>query len=828
MKLHSVTTFVLTAALAYTASGTDPFCGCQTCCHVDNETDFAGSLLQRFTYEDVSYTGEYTVLGETLEPYQVVMRYENSLNPRFDQNVRIFQWDSALSDLNCDESHVYWKRVNVTEDGTVHADFKKLNLTKFTDQSVDYCAIDAHAVLERAEIEDTDQIYFAFNRLVNEKTDYAIMYDQSQDARMVPIDDLVDYQYQLDTVTLLDKFEYDQFFIEATVLVKDVNDDAVDPSCMDIDTVVAAGKWYIDGGAGDCDLTPIYGIDPTGDETVEGRTYKFMLNQSEYETCTMRTEVRGTDLVFHARMYFEEGAAGDDCFYFQPGRSAQNISITVDADVTDTIDGTEYANFNTEIVSVTPDNSDCPVSTYVQPHAKVSIAINATFPSSLGYTGYTIDLTGATVPYLTDVSGQTDNRLLWDSATGLERSVCAVYNEGTETEYTECTFYFISELCEPVYDTEQGTCAFDTTSSRFVENLVIREQLQGGLYIEHHSPSIDTNLEFQEFDTALCEYPEEKPVVDVTDTFEPTLYVRNWFQEYPGVDWYTNTTALTFDQELILRMGVAEQAQASLQDISLHIKTVKVTIQNPNPPYSTITQYSFNVNDKKRFMGTAWSTYYTDPKHCSWYDEDHVTERCRPFFDETDGRWNPWHTANFDATEVSRVCQLTDTHTPGDVDTRNTDFWSFDPAEWFPDQTNAFIRVKFDVTGVIHKCGPAEAGRRLSADVPAHQDPTNSILFVTDEFIYVFNSGPDGTSQEFVERDETTLEDIMDDYPVLFAVVCVVIGLASCACLSCIVGALCRRHRKKRDGFSQLNNLEDTIEKGVSKSLRAFNSTFSG
>lgn len=160
----------------------DPFCACANCCYVDNVTDFSYKSLVAIKYNDASFSGQYTILddggthdfnGTTYDgtPYQHVIKYRNDPLSEFDNNVRIFSADTEAT-LNCSDSYVYFFKADLTP--------LKLDLIFDNSTGMAYCHIDINEKLTREEIADYDQyggIYFAFNTLVEERTQFRIMFD---------------------------------------------------------------------------------------------------------------------------------------------------------------------------------------------------------------------------------------------------------------------------------------------------------------------------------------------------------------------------------------------------------------------------------------------------------------------------------------------------------------------------------------------------------------------------------------------------------------------------------------------------------------------------
>lgn len=727
----------------------DPFCEATCtggCCNVNNSTEFESVVIVDLTYPDTSYTGLYTVLdpgtheiGNTTyegTPYQEVIRYENDVSSTFSYNVRIFSSDTTAN-LTCDQSHFYFDGVQ----------FPLLKVTDVTE----YCVIDQiNGVINRTKLNDyttTSGVYFAFNKLVEERTTYKIMFDF--DNEIEERDDILDYQFAINTTTLTTDNNENDFFIHIDVLVSDINTDPPAEGCADLDTIMnmSNGYVYVDGTQ-KCQLE--YYEVPSGNKDDEGRLFRYILPQSRYEECAESFTNDGTNIVFVSTLYtpsFE--SLGDTCYYFQPGYTEQAITITMDAEINTQITE-QFEQFTLELVNVEIERCT-PIENYIIPQATTVFTFNATF---VGDTDE-IEWIHASLPYL---SGFIDDNYLYgygpsfgiDTTNGEWKTCTGELSDGNNNTYRTCTFKMKTDICEKIYTTDSGLCGFETNSSRYIYNLEFREEYSGGLYITHRTPRLDTHLDELLFPESMCSAPDEATPINVNDEFPTKLIVRNYWQ---GVDVnWTNTSLVNFNERIALRLSVGEEANVVLNELSVMLKTVLVTLRDP-VSNTVLAQYSFNVAEKERFMDISWSLYNDDPIFCAWYDaDDSGGDVCQPFYSGSRSP-SPWT-----QSEVDHVCKR-DNQDALENNTRNIDYWSFDPKIWFIDlYDNPYLSVTFTINAVIHTCGnstvdPSSGDRRRLRNERQLQITDASLRYVSDELVVIFGTNEDGDPVEEVVRD---------------------------------------------------------------------------
>jgi hypothetical protein len=754
MRVLSLASLGILLGISRAVDTNDPFCEstCTSCCNVNNDTEFEYLNIVSLTYPDVSLTGKYTILdpgthdvnGTTYEGtvYQEVVRYENDANLVFDRNVRIFTVDSQVN-ISCSDSHFYF-------------DGQKFNLEKVEAGTFDYCRIAGiNGVLNRTKLDDyttTSGVYFGFYKLVEERTDYKIMFDS--DNRIIPVDDIFDYQYFINTTTLTVDSLQNEYYLHIDVLVSDINDMPVDGSCADLDTVMnmSNGYVYIDGTQ-KCELE--YFELPAGDENAGGRLFRYKLPQSRYEECAESFTNDGQNIVFSTTLYtptFESLA--DECYYFQPGFSEQALTITIDADISTNITQ-QFEQFSLELTDV--DVERCtPIEDYIIPQGVIVFTMKATF---VGDTNE-IDWLYSSLPYVSGSTGETNYLYGYGEAYGPEtgngewKNCTELLTDGSGNTYRECTFKMKTGQCEKLYVTDTGQCGFERNNTRYIYNLEFREEYSGGLFITHRTPRLDTNLEYMLFPEASCSAPDEREPINVNDEFPTNLIVRNYYQNV-DVNW-TNATEINFNDRITLRLSVGEEAGTVLSDLSVMLKTVLVTLRDPTSNV-VLTQYSFNVAEKKDFMDISWSLYNDDPIFCSWYDAtDSGGDYCQPFYDLALGRDpSPW-TQN----EVDHVCKR-NSQDALESNSRNVDYWAFDPKTWFVDlYSRPYLKVSFTVNAVIYSCGTSggdlPAGDRRLGSRDLQSNPSNTVRYVSDELIVIFGQGPDGEDQTEIIKPESS------------------------------------------------------------------------
>jgi hypothetical protein len=783
-----------------------PICNCQTCCNVANETNthFTGKTIVEFTYPDVSYSGKYTVVAHVYDngarlleegrrdlaivndtyPYQYVVKYENAFKTTFDRNVLIFS--NVANNLNCTESHLYY---GSPDDET----FKKIDMVAITKDGGEYCTLDINYQLTRDEIAAPGEIYFAFDKLVDEKAEFYIMYDMSDEGLIVPEDDIKDYPYIVSHAAATDVDVdsgvldyYIDVHLNATDIQVALDGENTGENCLTLDQLVHANNsywWVDDTGLNNCPVEILTA--GTGDAVAHGREYHIKIPQNKYEECSYLTAVDGDNLVFHFRLVLPrdgtETAGGpgdldtDNCYYFNENLNVQNFTVTMAAEVEGTV-SSNFDFFAPRLISVTPER--CPVENYPIPYSKINIVINATVP--VGLSGDAL----LSFPALPTLDGEAAS-LQWEGG-GLPNYDC-----GTEVitttagDYKECTFRYESTVCEPTYVTLDGECAFERNTTRLIEGFTVKQTFDSGLYSTYIAEPINTGLDNSEYMLSLCDPVPERAVVDVTDMFEVDLSLRNYFQG-EGVDW-ANTTNPSFNDNIIVRMRVGQTADSpwAFTGLDLVMKTVTVTLKNPNND-NVITTYSFASSEKADFMSYSWTPYYKNPLFCRWYDAADVTERCGEFFVNPD-RWNTWHTNSYGSAMINQACQLTDTFEGANVDNANSDFFIFEPKTWFRDYTEAYIKVEVTVSAVVHQCGGA-ARRMLLADsgssslrtLQGAPDPDSEVIFVKQSLSVLFNDldGDGDLDMEFEDSSVLSDPNQMWVYIVLgFVVFSVLVGV---------------------------------------------------
>lgn len=766
-----------------------PICQCQTsdCCNVDDSTvtKFTGATGVQLTYPDVSLTGKYTVINQlqynetsasdynTTQDYQYVVWYDNDFKTAFDRN--LFFYTGPSQNISCTESHVY-----IGDPATDY--FKKLDLIEQTDGTNTYCTIDVVDKLTIAEINTDAEVYFAFNRLVNEKTTFNIGYDMAASGLIVPISDINVYPYVIkqNSVFGTDEFGGGEFYIDLRLNVSDVDSStvAIPASCLSVDELMSTEAYWLVPGGTNCPVTVL--VNGAGDleDTVSGRTYHLQIKQTEYETCSVSTRESGGELHFDFRLVLpidntltdDVSDDGEACFYFAENLHVQNVTISMDQDVSSTIDANYITDFEPTVTSLTPvECTDYDV--YPTPHSKLKIEITATFPdvNAIGFTNIGVPNFGESWEY---------NAMVWDDPAGEPNYVCTdnANGAGAEDDTVTCVFKFISTQCERMYETSTGECAFERNTTRFVTGFQIEQEITGGLLAMYNGGPINSGIDNTVFTADTCDPPSERAVVDVTDLFEVSIDLRNYYLG-EAVDW-DNTTLLTMKDDMIGRLKVtnSENTPTEFQDLSLIIKTATVTLTNPTTD-EQITSYTFSVNDKKDFMNFGWTPYYEDPRFCAYYNADATGDKCETFFQ--DDRLNAnYHNAAWVLSHEVNECQRQNTLVN---DTKNTDHFLFTPREWFRDNVNGLVKMTVTLSGSVHQCTGARrmlsetsegAGLRSRA---LTADPTRDVLYVSDQIIVTFVT--DGDGSEHVEVTKPTTKTWWEESQTAIIIGGAVIGL---------------------------------------------------
>lgn len=763
---------ILISVLAY-AIGThavninDPICGCTSCCNVANETSthFTGKTIVSFTYPKVSYDGSYTVIGHRYDnetgtgtgtgrrlvevvdslPYQYVVKYENAFKDSFDRNVFVFT--DAVNGLNCTESHLYYGN-------EVDTTFKKIDFVKHSTE--DYCTLDIHFILTRDEIAYVDEIYFAFNYLVDEDSDFNIMYDLTSDGLIVPANDIKEYPYLIEdgSVTATDVNEASAFYIDVGIDVLDVSSIAPTENdgtgCLSIDALLNnTNAYWLTKTGSRCDVELISG--GVGNAEVEGRQYHIRIEQDSYQNCAVKdVELLDGNLTFTFRLVLPrdhtdtlETTDSEGCYYFGENENVQNITISMSHDVTAEIDANFISNFNTRIVSVAPDTEDCSdPTTFPIPYAKIKFSIEATFPGTFGN-----DFDTVTLPNLEGLEVE------WDTVSGSAPTTipCVTFagEAGAQDDYQVCTFNLITKTCEPIYTTTDNRCAFERDNTRLLTGFIVVEEMPSGQLATYPSSDLNLGLDNKDFDKSLCASASEDAAINVVDVFNVELDIQNYYAG-AAVDW-AETDNYTMNEDMIVRMKVGEIATSPFvfdSDLQLMIKTVNVELSNPVTGV-VITSYTWVPAEKADFMSYSWTPYNDDPRFCSWYNAG-ASSKCEKFF--IDGtRSNSFHDNTWITNTMPLECQETG-HATGQGTTNNNDFFIFNPRDWFQDNAKGLVDMKVSVTGIIHKCsenpsrlleavnnGQVRGSRQLVA-------PERDVLYVSKDLVISFVTKETGES----------------------------------------------------------------------------------
>ena len=754
----------------------DPLCKCHTteCCNVDDSasTVFTGLTGIQLTYPNTSYTGLYTVVSQlqynetgdsdynTTQDYQYVVKYDNSFKTAFDRN--LFFYTGPSQNISCDESHVY-----VGDPATDYV--KRVDLVENTDgMGNTYCTMDVNGKLTDEELAVDGEVYFAFNRLVDEKTSFNVGYDLTNEGVIVPISDIIVYPYIIKegSVSGEDTFGGGEFYIDLQLNVSDINNsnEEIGPSCMSVDDMMLEEAYWLVPGGTNCPVTVLQNGTGSLTDAAIGRNYHLQIKQTEYESCSVATRESGGDIHFDFRLvlpidYTGTVNAGDEeCYYFAENLNVQNVTISVAQDVTDTLTSEYVTDFQASVSSLEP--ILCTDSSlYPTPHAKLKISINATFPAvnDVGFSTIGIPTFGET---------WQSNNLKWDDGTQAgvnpQYTCTTIYNDaGTADDQRICEFRFVSSVCEPMYETGDGDCAFERNTTRFVTDFTIEQELVGGQTATYVSGPLNSGIDHTDFAVSYCDAKGERDVINVNDLFEVESYLRNYYLNN-SVDW-TNATLLTMKDDMIARLEVrlSDNTPTEFEDLSIIIKTVTVALTNPITD-EQITSYTFNVADKEDFMGFSWTPYYTDPRFCAYYDVNKVNDKCEKFFIDGERSNANYHDSEWITNVEAKECQHVDTLV-GKEDTKNTDHFLFTPREWFRDDVNGYVKMTVTVHATVHQCD--ESGRRLSelvARTPTVRgrtltaDPVRDVLYISDQIVVTFVTDGDNSHVEVVKPPSKT------------------------------------------------------------------------
>ncbi|GBG29804.1 Hypothetical Protein FCC1311_060242 [Hondaea fermentalgiana] len=781
----AVAVAVVCALLAPASAQEHSLCACTDCCHVDT-LDVSYKNMVSLDYPSVSLSGNYTVLsdggthdinGTTYDgtPYQYVLKYQNTPVDSFDVNMRIFTAESDVV-IDCSQSFVFY---GTEEDAAV---YHKIPLESVTDGGSTYCRMDINEKLSRDELSSDSNIYFAFDRLVDERTEFKLMIDGGNP--IVPIDDILDYQYFLNQTVLGSNVSDANYYINIDLTVSDINDMEIDGTgCMTLQEIMR--RVHLNGDAENCTLEYLDGfVEPADPADFGSVLYRYKLPQADFEKCSTSVVSNGEEVVFKTRLNLDVRNDEETCFYFQPGFAEQAVSVTLKAEITD--EATEqFAQFSSELIDVEIERCT-PIEDYVIPQAIVKVVIETTSANE------DIRWNEASIPTL-----GADAISLYGGHDPEVTTPVPTYNCTTASGVTTCHHYFHTRECSKIYTTQDGECAFERTDLNYIDNLVFQEFLDASFYLTHRTARIETNLEYTEFAVDQCSAPDNRALINVEDEFPSSIGVRNYYQGV-GVDW-DNTTQIRFDDKVMIRMSAGEAAGVEFDDLELFIKNVVVTLREPTDDNDLIAQMSFNVAEKAFFLNTDWSLFYEDPVFCSYYESGDEAERCQSFFEN--GRTNALNAdgESLSSSNVAHIC-----HKEGAVagweDSRNIDYFVFDPKVWFADlYSRAYLRVDITATAVIHSCG-ASGSRRLREVTATTSMRGNSraladedaINYVSDDVVIIFGAGANETVS--VVSISERAEALLARHKTIIVVLAAFAGALTCAVVAFV--AKNRKHRQ--------------------------------
>lgn len=484
--------------------------------------------------------------------------------------------------------------------------------------------------------------------------------DRDYSVPIVPAEDAIFYLYELDTTGLtVDS--------SGTVITLDVNNltyssqdfDGIG-SCDDMETALASidvsgCTLNLNSGASD----PNNGI------------FVYNFPKTQYESCSDSVNGIGNLVTYSSTITLRTDES--PCFYFRPGDHQQVINIEFDGSG---IGGSVSLNATDISVQVLEYGIErcLPISSYILPQHRAVFTVNVT-------TGGDTNPTISSSPYL-DTTGNLLN---------LDSTTCATHESGSGVE---CTFVLSSTDCRPSLVNDDGDCIVD----RFTENDIYDLEFTiGSDTVEvagtTSETAFKTGLENARFAGSECTAPANTVIENVTDSYTGTVEVRN----LPNPNWGVETDVKFYD-EVILEMTIDA---GSLTATELQIQSVTVTLEDPNDPGVTIAQRVFHKGDKVALEEFQFSPYYDDAHFCSWHDPDNT---CPVFYEVGSDRVNAFFTSDIQP-RLADVCQ-----TSGD--SAITDYFSFNPTNWFASLAVPEIAVTFDVLATIEYCD-GRSNRRM-------------------------------------------------------------------------------------------------------------------
>lgn len=700
-------------------------------CNVVTSVNFSNLESVLFTYTNPGST----VVADAFGTYDLVLKWNPEDGHPLIHSFDVYPLDNTVP-FDCSDVFIW------NNDLTAPA---SAVLTRGTLNDQSYCRFLMSEVFPRADLLDPDEVYFLFNDLTD--IGESIFIDRDYSLPVVAKEDTVYYLYELEETIITTTDEYAIITLDiGDIVYTDTDFDGIG-ACNNKEVLLATVS------VGTCSL-PIETAD-----NVNG-LYTFHLLKTQYDTCKDAVTTEDDNIVYTYDIVLPTDDA--PCYYFIPTDSVQEINVQIDvSNIGGSTNVTDVAEVSMQVVGYELDR--CDPTSLVIPHHKAIFHVNYTF------SGDTMIL---------DNNGKIP--ALDNTATNPFEAnpvfTCVLHPSGTGQE---CIYTFVSTECRPMYVTEADTCVTD----RFNDN-VLREMgiivTTAGTPVTHDFDAFNSALENTEFDIENCYDPANFTAVNVTDTYSPTIVVRN--REFP--DWETDPAFLAFYDPIIIQLSVDA---GDLGASEVQIQTVTVTIKDPSTDV-VVAQQVFNRIVKEALNNFDWTSYYTDAHYCTHHNTDNT---CEAFY--LAPRVNIDY-GTLIQPSIADICQITITNS-------STDYFSFDPELWFTDFQLPLLDINIDVVATINLCDGS--GRRALRQLDEAEVLTVSYisLELDDEAVRtIFQTTTDAPTMPPTTTAPTTTATTEESTSVNLSVILGATGgglVLSTACVWCMLLAGKRRRKRK-------------------------------
>lgn len=272
-------------------------------------------------------------------------------------------------------------------------------------------------------------------------------------------------------------------------------------------------------------------------------------------------------------------------------------------------------------------------------------------------------------------------------------------------------YVFKSTECRRSYLTsDELNCVVD----RFNDN-ILREMgvvvTTDGSDVTHDFEVVNTALENTLFPASYCDAFGNVNATNVTDTYTATLTARN----LPNPNWGTEPNFVAFYDQIILQMVLDDGGTLTSSDFQ--IQTVTVTVRDPSDD-EIIAQKTFNKGDKEILHPFDWTGYYDDVHYCTYHYSNNT---CPVFYESGSERINDYFPTL--SPLLPSICQTA-------IDNSTSDYFTFNPPNWFTSPQIPTVDIEFYVVGTLHLCDGSSRRMLMGENARFLQTEVTNVEFV--------------------------------------------------------------------------------------------------